>query len=116
MRSQTLILFAAAFVAVSGAPQAMAQSCNAMHTDVGNWFQTQPNDRWTYGISLNADTAGTDGPYIGYSEGVAGHSPLKTLLPHLKAELFLSSLNKPHMTSTFSLAPLKPVQAQFNSW
>jgi hypothetical protein len=106
MKTQTLLLFAAAFVAVSLAPQAMAQSCNAMHADFGSWFQT-PNGRWTYGISFNADK-GVDSAYSGNSEGAAGDSALKTPAPRLRVE--------PYMTSTFSRAPLKPVQAEYTSW
>jgi len=62
-------LLIAATVVFAIAPNATAQSCNAMLTDFQNWFQTQPNGPGNYSISFNMVTDRADGRYASYAEG-----------------------------------------------
>jgi hypothetical protein len=68
--SNFLLIGAAAVLAI--APNAKAQSCNPMLTDIQNWFQTQPNGPGNYSINFNMVTNRSDGKYASYSEGSAG--------------------------------------------
>src|SRR5215467_14514070 len=63
---KSLLLVAATFSAVYVAPQAMAQSCNALLTNFEKQFQTQPNDRGNPWISVHTATSGADGVYVGH--------------------------------------------------
>jgi hypothetical protein len=112
----TMLLLAAAFAAVSVAPQAMAQSCDAMRSGFENWFQTQPNSRGTYWIGFNMATNRADGLYVGYSEGVGGHAALKIPLPRFSAELSLPSLSNRYLTGRSPRAPGRTPLPQFNWW
>ena len=72
MKTAKLVLFAAAFAAVAVTPQAKAQSCNAVLTDIANWFQTQPNGPGYYSVRFNMVTNRADGLYASYAEGPSG--------------------------------------------
>jgi len=114
MKSPTMLILAAAFASVSVAPQALAQSCNAMLTNFENRFQTQPNDRGNPWISVHTATSGADGVYVGHPEGVAGHAKLKPKLPGVGAELPLFSLTNRYLASISRPGPSVP--PRFNWW
>lgn len=114
MKTRTMLLAAAAFAVVSVAPQAIAQSCNAMPTNFGNRFQTQPNDRRNPRISIHTATSGADSLYVGYSEEVAAHAGLKLNLPAVGAELPLASLTNRYLASSSRQSPGRSAAPQTN--
>src|SRR5215471_3033038 len=65
MKLLMTVLFGVAIAGLYAAPQAMAQSCDAMLTDLSNWAQTIPNSS----IGFNMATNRADGLYVGYAVG-----------------------------------------------
>lgn len=81
MNNPRTLLLAATFAAVSLAPPAVAQSCDAMLNDFNNWFQTKPNGPGNYWISFNMVTNRADGLYVGYAEASSGGNALLQYYP-----------------------------------
>ncbi len=116
MKTPTMLLLAAVFAAVSLAPQAMAQSCDAKRPDFNNWFRTQRNDPGTYWISPSTPMNRANDLYVGDSDDVGDHAALKTTLPGFSAKLSLASLRTSYLTGRSPQASVRPVSPQFNWW
>jgi hypothetical protein len=115
MKTLTKLVLAAAFAAVSLAPQAMAGSCDAMRTDVNNWFRAQRSGPGAYGISLSMLTNRSNDLYVGNSDGAADHA-VKMTLPGFNAKLSLPGLRNSYLTGKSLQATDRPVPPQFNWW
>jgi hypothetical protein len=116
MKTLTKLVLAAAFAAVSLAPQAMAGSCDAMRTDFNNWFRTQRSGPEVHSIGLSMVTNRSNALYVGNSDGVGDHAVLKMTLPGFRAKLSLPGLPNSYLTSRSPQASGRPVPPQFNWW
>jgi hypothetical protein len=113
MKNSRILLIAAALVAASVTPKAIAQSCSAKPAAFEDRFQTQVNRPAAHRTSFRIETDRVDDLH-GYAEGVGDRAVLTAALP-----LSAAGLSLPGSTTHYLKSPEAPgvvVLAQFNWW